>query len=198
MTNAIAQFWTSFARRAAELAAAGSADSPVYDELLDELQAIDGGLYIEFSASARELVITAEGERALFPLVHEIVAAAPSVPGWTVRALKPKLGFPEKVRWNELELAIDAMVFDPLEAAGSDELGLRILIPGIDEEDLEDAHNAVLRAIDHGLGERKFAEAVAHTEVAPLAPDQDPADFIPLRALERYVDWRERRRTTAN
>jgi hypothetical protein len=195
--QAISEFWQLFQRREAELAAAKSADSPVYDALLDQLQKIGAGLYLEFSANTaqRELIVSADGDRSLFPVARAVVAAAPDVGGWTIRALKPKLGFPMVTTWGKVELKIEELVFEPLEAEGTDDLGLLILIPGLADEDLDDAHNAVLRALDHGLGEEHLAEAVRHTEVAPLPPDEKADDYIALVELESFIEWRARRRS---
>jgi hypothetical protein len=90
----------------------------------------------------------------------------------------------------------DGVVFDPLERDGSD-LGLRIFVPGIEGKDVEDAHNAVLRALDHGLGEEKFADKVQFTEVRTLPPDAAATDYIPLRDLEKFIEWRDSRRRGA-
>jgi hypothetical protein len=194
VTTAISEFWTLFQRHATDLALAESADSPAYDRLLEQLHQIDAGLYLEFSMEpgASELVVTAEGNRSLFPLVRAIVAAAPKVDGWIIRALKPKLGFPATVRWNDLELSIDEIVFEPLEAEGSDELGLRILVPGIEAKDLESAHSAVLRAMDYGVGEERLAESVEYTEVLPLPVDEE-TNALPLLELDSFILWRESR-----
>ena len=122
-----------------------------------------------------------------------MVAAAPEVDGWTIRALKPRLGLPETARWGDLTVNIDTMVFEPLENDES-ELGLRIFVPGLDPKDADAAHNAVLRALDHALGEEKFAVRVYHTEVVPLPVAASADDYITIRDLESFIDWRDRRR----
>ncbi len=193
--DAISTFWSLFRERARDLAAAGAADSAVYDLLLAQLQKVTPGLYLEFCADpeARELIVTAEGDRDLFPAARAIVAEAPTIDGWSIRALKPKLGFPETTNWEGFTLRIGDVVFDPLERDGSD-FGLRIFVPGIEGKDVENAHNAVLRALDHGLGEEKFADTVQFTEVRPLPPDAAATDYIPLRDLEKFIEWRDSRR----
>jgi hypothetical protein len=195
----IANFWEAFRAHAAALAVAESADNPVYDDLLEELQKVDPGLYLEFCAApgACELIVTADGERSLFPIAREVVAAAPKVEGWTIRALKPRLGFPETATWENLTLAVDDIVFDPLEREGSPELGLRVFVPGIGEAEVGTAHNAILRAMDHGLGEERLARTVEFVEVRPLTADVEPRDLIPLSDLEAFIDFRERRRNEA-
>src|SRR5262245_15500786 len=94
---AIAEFWRSFEKNSRQLAQIRTADDPVYDEVLEQLQRIDSGLFFEFSAGSGdcELIITAEGDQSLFALVEAVVAAAPAIAGWRYFALKPKLGFPE-------------------------------------------------------------------------------------------------------
>lgn len=189
----IVEFWHSFESNSRRLAQARSADSAVYDELLGKLQEIDEGLFFEFAVSPGdcELIVTAEGKKPLFSVVEEIVAAAPAVKGWKMFALKPKLGFPEFIEWEGYQVAIGEIVFDPLENE-SDELGLRLLVPGMGDDDADSAHNAILRAIDHGLGEREFAESVAYTEVAVL--EEAAEEFIPLTDLESFIQWRKKQR----
>jgi hypothetical protein len=195
-TQAISDFWRLFEAREDELARAGDADSPAYDALLEKLKAVDPGLYIEFSSFERpfEFIITAEGERTLFDLARAVAAAAPVVSGWTIRALKPKLGLPVEVRWEDLTLRTEKIVFEPLEREGASELGLRIMIPGLRAEDRDDAQNAILRALDHALGEEALANSVQYTEVCPLPEAANPDDFIALEHLDSFIKWRERQR----
>ena len=191
--QAIAEFWKAIARCSDTLAQSSSADDPIYDKLLAQLQQIDAGLFFEFSTGSEdcELIITADGNRALFDLVEAVVSAAPQIKGWKVFALKPRLGFPETTEWEGYRVVIADVVFDPLED-GSDDFGLRLFLPAIRDEEAEKAHSALLRAIDHGLGEREFAEAVQYTEVSAL--EGPPEDYIPLVELENFVRWRKERR----
>ena len=192
----ISEFWKMFQELSNELAAIPSADHPVYDSILERLQRIHPELYFEFSSGdeSSELVLTAEGDQSLFALVDSIVAQAPEVPGWTIVSLKPKLGFPVSTRWEGTSVTIADVVFDPLEREGSDDLGLRMYVPGLADDSVDDAHNALLRALDHALGEREFAESVQFTEVARLPDGVSANDFIPLVDLEKYVEWRKSRK----
>jgi hypothetical protein len=199
-SRTIAEFWRSFQECAAALASAESVEHPAHDALLEKLHAIHPGLYLEFclDPGGCELIVTADGNRALFPLVHAIVDRAPAISGWTMKSLKPKFGFPNTVSWDDLTIVIDHVVFDPIEKQGSDELGLRIFVPGLKKSEADKAYNAILRALDHGLGEQKLAEAVRYTEVLPLPHDVVATDFIPLVELENFIRWRdERRKATA-
>jgi hypothetical protein len=188
-------FWSLFRERAVRLARVESADDPVYNELLDKLQEIEPGLFIEFSASQPEceLIITADGDRELFPAARTAVAQAPRLDCWTVQALKPRLGMPVTAAWEGVAVKIDEVVFEPLQADDSDQ-GLRMYVPGLQPADVDAAHNALLRALDHALGEERFALGVQFTEVLPMPANFDPKVHIPLRDLEQFMDWRDRRR----
>ena len=67
-------------------------------------------------------------------------------------------------------------------------------VPGLPPERVEDAHNALLRALDHAPGERRFAESVRFTEVLPLPEGASGRDSIPLTELESYIETRRTRR----
>ena len=194
-SSAIPDFWRLFRQRAADLADTESADTAVYDQLLEGLHRIHPELFLEVSVEpgACELIVTTEGNRSLFPLARSIVADAPQVEGWTIQALKPQLGFPESVGWGQVQVSVADVVFDPLQDA-SGALGLRMFVPGIDESEVTDAHNALLRALDHGLGEEVFAEKIVFTEVQPLPNDRPADDFIPLVELGAFIKWREGQR----
>lgn len=184
-----------FQDNAAEFSAAvDSTDHPLYDRLLEALQRIHSDLFFEFSSNTepRELIITADGKQELFTLVERIVSSAPPVPGWKIISLKPKIGFPTLTRWEEITIRIADVFFEPLERKGSNDLGLRFYVANLRVEDCDDAHNAILRAIDHGLGERVFAEAVKYTEIIPLSDNEIMDDLIPLVDLDKYIIWRSR------
>lgn len=194
--QAISEFWRAFQDNERALAAVSSADEPAYDLLLDRLHRVHPDLYFELCSNPgiNELIITAEGDRRLFSLVDSLVASAPDVAGWSVISLKPKLGFPLEVTWNGFTVAIADVLFEPLEREGSEDLGIRIYVPGVTPEFTEAAHNALLPALDHGLGERQFAEAIQHTEVRPL-PSGGAADrYLPLAELDDYIQWRKIKR----
>jgi hypothetical protein len=116
-SSEIAWFWNLFRQRAADLASCKSADSPAFVELLDQLHRVNPELYFEFCAEpgACELIVTADGNRSLFSLARAVVAAAPVIDGWTIRALKPQIGCPVTTKWEDFTLQLADIVFDPME-----------------------------------------------------------------------------------
>jgi hypothetical protein len=192
-SKAITDFWRMFELRREALAQVTSGDDPVYDELLEQLQHIHAGLYFQLSTHPgdRELIITAEGDSSLFALVDSIVAAAPATNGWKFLALRPKLGLPKTVQWEGYTVKLAEVRFQPLSDPETGELGLQLLIPGLNEENAEDVHNALLRALDHGLGEREFAETIQFTDVAALEESAD--ETLALTDLEGFIEWHRKK-----
>jgi hypothetical protein len=84
------------------------------------------------------------------------------------------------------------VVFEAITPEDSNELVLQLFVPGISETEVDSAHNALLRALDHALGEREFAASVQYTEVIPLNGPGD--DYIPLVKLEEFLKWHNRQR----
>lgn len=190
----ISSFWTLFRDCADELRKTESSETAVYDSLLKRIQEIEEGLFIEFCVEPEgELIITADGKRELFPIVDRIVSQAPQVSRWKIFALKPKLGLPKSVRWEGSAFETQEIAFDPLESENPDSLGVRFLVPLMREQDIEHAHSAILLAVDHLLGERKFSLSIDYTEVRTLPTGSSVNDFIPLHQLEDYVDWHRER-----
>ena len=189
MKSPVNAFWDYFRQHAQELSRQSSAENYVYDAMLAQLQQIHPQLFLEFCVSTplNELVLTADGNCDLFPLIEEIASLAPSIPGWKVIALKPKLGFPRTVRWEGVVVYPAEVVFIPVFKNGTGELGLRLYVKGVTRENKEDVHNALLRALDSGLGERCFAEKISATWVYPHSELPSSAEPVPLLGLENYL-----------
>jgi hypothetical protein len=196
LSVAARDFWAAFMECRAALARVVSADDPVYEGLLQKLQRVNRGLYFEFCAESGggEFIVTADGDRALFDVARSVVALAPQVEGWSIRALKPRIGFPTTARWGDVTVNIGDLVFDPLELDGSALFMVRVYVPGLEEADRDGAHAAIVRAMDHGLGEERYAESIGRVAVRALREDVSASDFIPLVRLPDFIDWRERKR----
>jgi hypothetical protein len=202
MDDRIAPFWEFVAAHRGDLDAMETYESPFWDELLEQLHEIHEGLFFEASvpgASPRELVLTAEGDTALFALVEAIAAQAPALPGWQVVALKPPMGFEFGMRYEGFELVPAQMHFMPLVNRDNPEvLGLRIAIPGYVEELEDECANGVLVVLDTALGERSAAKDIELVEVCALPEDPDEEGYIPLPQLMNYIEWRKHRLATRN
>jgi hypothetical protein len=77
-------FWKWFAANAARFT--GVPDGALVEELSTQLRRVDPQLV--FQIGQNELEISADGIKALIPAVRDLVGAAPSIPGWSVRAFR--------------------------------------------------------------------------------------------------------------
>lgn len=195
MDPTITAFWQHFLDHRSDLEAMHSADDPAYEDLLAALQRVDRGLYIQFCSNPgmNELIVTAEGETGLFPLVERIVSLAPAVASWKFFALKPKIGFPKFARWNSVTVEIGETIACPVFGSSTGNLGLQFYVPGVTPANKEEIHLALLQATDSGLGERRFATSIHFSEVHPVEDLPEGVTSFPLTELDRYLTSREER-----
>jgi hypothetical protein len=190
----IRKFWAWLLASKPELDGLASPDHEFWDVLLAQLRSIDGKLCFEISAAhkaTRELVITAQGDVDLFPLVEAIGAQAPPLPGWTVVALKQPMGFDFAMRYEGVKLDPAEIWFEPLVDPDHPEvLGLRIAAPGFTEEQEPEFSNGLLILLDTALGERSAATDIELVEVCELPTLPDDEGFILLPELMNYIEWR--------
>src|SRR6266700_1534411 len=122
INNAAAAFWQWFIdneQRFRQVEKTSSEEALAFlDELIGQMKPFNPWLKAlagPYSKDKLELIITADGDIALFCKVEELVQAAPPVPGWVITAHKPALGF-EGIRIDmyEKEFSTDSMHFYPI------------------------------------------------------------------------------------
>lgn len=89
------QFWSWFAAHAAEAARIRTGEEPIAGEIARRLNAVENGLTWQIGVSEdgpHEFIISADGNKRLFPAVKALAAAAPPIPGWTIIAFRPRVG----------------------------------------------------------------------------------------------------------
>jgi hypothetical protein len=188
-------FWQWFAENEARFRAAlGRPDKgALLDEIEEHLHAFNSELFFEIGGvpgGPTELVITAAGRRALFPVVHDLVVAAPALEGWSFTALKPPQGFDFQTQFGAATVDPGTCWFLPLESAAEPTLlGLAVGCPGFVAAARQDFENAVLVAVDTGLGERRAAEEIGHVEVGPLSAAPAEEGLVELLELPAFLDW---------
>jgi hypothetical protein len=184
----ISKFWEVFIKNRQELS---YSNSPVYDEILISLNKIAPNLFFEYSIKKGEnvLIITAEGNRALFSIVEAIVAQAPAIPDWKIYALRPAEGFPKTATWENFIINISEVYFY-LEDRPDSRLDLIYVVPGLNERDKLKCHSALLVATDHGIGEKRFAESVVGTDVIALSVGANVSKYLPLTELGSVLSSR--------
>jgi hypothetical protein len=192
----IKRFWKWFAANSDRFR---TMQIPAKEQLLDEIQqklhAIDKHLYFEVSEphdGINEFVITAEGNRELFPLVDRMIALAPRLDRWKFTGLRPPMGFGFRINYETIDLDPEKLWFMPLTAGANEEhFGLRIGIPRLASKDKKAAINATWILLDTGLGERQTTEVIEHVELVRLPRNREKQGYLPLPELAEFLKWRE-------
>lgn len=139
-----------------------------------------------------ELIITADGDIALFCKVEELVKAAPAVENWVITAHKQPIGM-DKMRIDMLghEFSADNMKFYPVnDPAYPDEIHIVLVHPDYNEEQKNDFQSGGMIYLENALGEVNTATLIDDYEVK--GPPGDGTELIPLLKLEEYLRWREK------
>jgi hypothetical protein len=186
-----AQFWRWMSDASAALLDAGG--QTVADEIEQRLRAVDGRLGVEVSdpGDPRELIFTAWSDADAFDAARELVAAAPSLPGWQIIALKPPRGFAFGITVEGLDVNAAELMFEPLSAPQDPALlGIRIYVSGATDDDDERLARALPLVLETGIGEEAAAQ-IDHTEYIAGAPEDDRA--LPIDQLLAYVQWHRKK-----
>jgi hypothetical protein len=183
-------FWTWFAENEARIRQIRTAGVPLIRLVHAKLREIAPKLTIELSAddNPKELIISASGDRSLFPLVREVVSRAPKLPGWRFIALKPPRGFPQQTRFGESVHRPAEMWFIPLRKEGAPSfLGLRIGYPWYGSTHAKVERNGVYEVLEAALGEETLSGEVQYVEVAPLPDNPEDAGWGRLHELPMFL-----------
>ena len=193
------EFWTWFAANERRLRTrAERPPEPVLDEVLEELRGYQDGLGFELfqdpKGDDRRFIVTAYGERALFPAVDALVEAAPADLAWRAIALKPEKGFGFVQSRDGRDYDPKEMAFEGLKTPGYPErIGLWIYMKDYDPAAKDEQWASAEVILMTALGERRYAEEIEKMGVAPFpGPDED-ADPIPLVELPAYLTRHRKR-----
>lgn len=199
LETAAIHFWNWFGGFAARLPE-GEPPEEMLDELLGQLHALDERIYFELSTDtpAKELILTAHGDVAVFPVIEAIVDAAPVIETWSFMALTPPMGFDFTHRNNGIELHAAKLWFLPLRiAAQPDALGLRIGVPDADLVIRQETVDTASTILQTGIGERSYTMDIQYIELVDLPDDPAAHGYIELPQLAQYIAWEKQRRTNA-
>jgi hypothetical protein len=188
-----AEFWAWFRAHAGELARIQSGEDPMMDQIEQALDRIDKRLAFEIGplgskgARTKELIISAQGAREVFPVVQRMVAAAPAIDGWRVIALRPRqTGF--AIQFGGTQLAAGDLRFRIGSSPQPGQpLDVSIYVKGAAVDD--NTRYAVYLLLDATLGEYDVATQLGGID---MRPESDaPRDARPLTELAAIVDARK-------
>jgi hypothetical protein len=185
-------FWDWFVAHSKELLRIRSADSSEYVQLESMVADVDPGIGIEIGGGSGptelQLIFTSHGVQDLFPIIDDLVAAAPPIKGWRVRALKPPLLEDFKLTyegwsisaadiWVQLSKHVDQGTYDITVA-------VRCSSNMASSAELKDA---AIIAVESYLGERAFATMIREWKFVNLPHDPPASEFIKLQDAARVL-----------
>lgn len=179
--------WSWLTTRSSEIQAMSAEEAS--EVLTSAVEAIDERLAVEVSdqSGTRQVVVTAGGDPEAFELVHRLVAAAPTLPGWSFVALRPGQGFDFEVDAGGLVFDAKALSFQSLSADEAPTLpAIRLLVPN---PGLEEWSEMGLQIIETGIGEQAAAR-IGYLEIGKRDDDSEN-----VFAIESLAGWLERHAT---
>ena len=152
----------------------------VSPDLAFEMGQADDGVY--------ELIVSADGIRAVFPEVIALTKAAPAIPGWRVIAFRPrkKNGPKNLVSVQGAELSANALWYRS--DAQEDKLDLTLCVEGQDKDGAHDLLGPIFLLLDANLGEYDVATRIGAIELDDCPADPAAAGLSPLSQLAGEVD----------
>jgi hypothetical protein len=198
-TDTAAAFWQWFIENEHRFTVLGKSESEQALSFLEELiehmvpfnpwlKALAG----PYNDEKYELIITSDGDVALFSKVEELVQAAPAINNWVITAHKPALGFEEiSIELYEREFSAGTTQFYPvIQENYPDEVAIVVTHVDYNEEEDDQFQAGSKIYLENGLGELNTATKIDHYETGPI-PGAG-TDIIPITKLAEYLNWREK------
>src|SRR6185369_14134601 len=122
-----------------------------------QLQRIDKRLSAGMNVRNKphELVISASGDPTVFPMVRDLVAAAPEIPGWKVIAFHPRQPGKVQVVMNGSSLGPDDVWFRGRPRGGK--LEAELYVRGLTDENRSQRYRMCSMLLQYALGEYDLA-----------------------------------------
>ncbi|HEY4176758.1 MAG TPA: hypothetical protein VGM90_08005 [Kofleriaceae bacterium] len=181
----VATFWKWFADNAKALHDDQNLQG-VMEKISAELDKVETGVFGEIGVDkdTRMLVISADGNKALFPAVQKIFDGHPTIAGWKIVAFRPRSqpgdGF--SIEMNGKKLAPADVKF--VSEVASPKLDVTIYLPGFDDSDA--VKQVAFLLLDHTVGEYDMETKIGGIDFAAI--EKAPAGAKPLPELAAAVD----------
>ncbi len=181
-------FWEWFAQRAEHYYNSATNGDELFAALYQQLGKIDEHLIFEFGPinelEEREMVISANGVKEIFPKVTALIEKAPDLAKWKFIAFRQRLPELEQVMYNDIHIYYDDVYFRFAKDFGK--IGLEVHMRGYDSNN-PDHDTLTYILLDQVLGEYDTEMKLSRVEVTALDPE-DIDSLFPLKELPIIVD----------
>lgn len=188
-SDAITAFWRWFAANAAALRADTDLQQAM-ERIGAELERVDPGVIAEIAKDGdkRTLILSADGDKDLFPVVQAVYARRPTVEGWEIVAFRPRSDLSNSIEMEGSKVKKMSDVKFIAERAG-DKLDVRLFIPAYTETEQMQLIGFLL--LDHAVGEYDMETKIGGVEFDSIA--HAPRSAKSLTELPALVDALEER-----
>ena len=137
-----------------------------------------------------EMIITADGDIALFAKVENLIEVAPTLALWKFIAHKPASGFGITIDMHGHKFDDTTLHFYPVtEPQMPDEISIIVTHNAFNEEDSESFKTAGNIYLENVLGELTVSTTIDFVEIGAEPKDEE---LIPISKLPEYLNWRQK------
>jgi hypothetical protein len=182
-------FWNWFSENSRQLMLVNSGREPILKALIKKLKAVHPGLVYEFGPTGegqREFIISADGNRHLFPKVIGLVDQAPRIPGWVIIPFRQPKDLDMRIRLGDLQLSPDDIWYTS--AIDGEKIGLRLFIKGYQGATRKAIQQASFIILDAVIGEYDMESKVGFIEWYPISDDPESQGLKSLRQLREELN----------
>jgi hypothetical protein len=185
----IEQFWTWFDENEEALFELVSDDDPLFGELTSELGRIDGRLTFELhprgANGKREFVLSADGNKELFPTVEQLYLNAPALERWTWVKFRPRRDRILDITAYGKTVKVDEVRF--MLARDGKKVGIVLFLPDY-EPNLDKEYGTIaFLFLEEALGEYAVETQVGFLQLRPHGAEHF-AESAPLSELPQRFD----------
>lgn len=134
-----------------------------------------------------ELIITAEGNPEYFDHAKALVKAAPSLPGWTITALRKKQSLIAFIPPGFIDVHIPSIQFSILKV-DNNYFGVRFFIPGYNHRRSGDYYDFMVDVLINMFGEEEYGYLIPCIDLVQLPYTTTPKGLHPFFQLPRIID----------
>ncbi len=192
-------FWDWFVKNEARFKKVNGTEAAhdFLNELIEQLKPFNPWLKAlagPYDDDRYELIITADGDIALFSQVEELVKVAPPVKGWLITAHKPPLGAETMtIEMHGYSFGADNLSFYAVNDEGyPDEINIVMVHPDFNEKEEENFNAGCQIFLQNALGELQTATIIDSLDVRGAPAADEEIELIPVTKLHDYLVWREK------
>jgi hypothetical protein len=180
------KFWEQFSAFSNELYKTDELSEEMLYKLVHTLWAVHPQLVFELGppADKRELIISANGIKDVFPEVLELIKVAPVFDNWQIIPFRQRKGDDVGVQIEEMTLSVTDILFHHVWEGNK--LGLILYIK--DKPIIDKIYYAVFMLLDGLLGEYDVETKIGSIAIKSLDEVENSEDLEPLQVLPQIVD----------